>query len=182
MGVRGAFSMVTPDEYHTLIQAADATAVTEFLEETDESRSRGTNAIGLMDKAWHGAFCVLPDGLLNTDVVPGLGTPEEFGTQRIYWAPFDAAFLVINQGRVPSIATALESHDEARCRSRYFALAEGYPRPKKWWGYRGPKPHWYAEYVSEDDFDYVLSHCRNAATFFREAAKREMGVIFTAIG
>ena len=67
-------------------------------------------------------------------------------------------------------------------KDRYFALLEPLPRRKGWRGLFAKRRHWYADFVSEEDFEYVMGYCSDALRFFEEALADSRPVMFEGAG
>ena len=185
MGARGAFYILSIEKYTAFVSAPDRAAFLDEFERLNEGETTGLfgeGGVGLMDKAWWAMFCILPPGAIDTDRVPCLGDPTSFGTQRLYTDVGGRSWSLLSPSRVQSAAAAWPAFDEGLLRGRYFALGEPVPRTKGWRGLFATRQHWYAEFVSEDDFVYVMGYLDNAGRLLSQAAARAEAVMFEGGG
>ena len=181
MGARGAFIALSPEQYETLVAAPSRRA---FRERYDTiQRSLPLDRLGYMDKAWWGLLCVLPKGLLDTDRVASLGKVSEFGSQRIYvYAIADWYLSLLSPTRVRAIASVWQTLDMETLKRAYFALGKPIPRPKGLRGLFHSRYHWYAEHVSQQDWEYVSDYCRGAQEFFDKTCRESLAALFEGSG
>ena len=180
MGTRGAFYKLPTERYRKLVSAPDFDSFLdefELLNRDENVGLFGEGDVGLMDKAWWGLFCILPQGIIDTDHVDCLGEPTEIGTQQLY-ATGGRYWALLSVSRVQSIVPKWQGLDKAVLKDRYFSLLDPLPRPKGWRGLFAKRRHWYADFVSEEDFEYVVAYCSDALQFFEEASADNRPVMF----
>ena len=140
--------------------------------------------VGDLDKAWWGIVCILPDGLLDTDQIAGLGAPVPFGTQKMYIDHRrDFYISLLSAERVCAISEKWQRISRESLSPRYFELGKTHRRELgilKWlWPW---KRHWYHEYVSDDDFEYVWEYCESSKDFFAKSARKQYAVLLRGSG
>ncbi len=184
MGARGAFYKLSIGQYRQFLSAPDRESflqVFETLNEDEDTGLFGEDDVGLMDKAWWGLFCILPQGIIDTDPIDCLGEPTEFGTQQLYVVE-GRYWSLLSVARIQAIVPQWRRLDRAVLKDRYFALLEPLPRRKGWRGLFGKRRHWYADFVSEEDFEYVMGYCSDALRFLEEALADSRPVMFEGAG
>lgn len=181
MAARGAFLKLDPEQYEALTKAPTRRAFRDRFDEIQKSLP--TDRIGYMDKAWWGLFCILPAGLLDSDPVVSFGRTAALGSQKIYIGAVDDRYLsLFSSTRVGEIASAWKSIDVDGLRTAYFALAKPAPRARGLLGLIYRPHHWYAEFVSEQDWEYVFDYCLGAQEFFQQASQGSLAALFEGSG
>lgn len=177
MGARGAFLKLDVQQYNRLTKAESHREFRDRFEEIESSTT--TDRIALMDKAWWGMFCILPPGLLSSDPVASLGKRRELGSQSLYIHAINDRYLsLFSPTRVGEIASTWKSVNVADLKAAYFSLVNPLPRARGLLGLFYRPRHWYAEFVSDDDWEYVFDYCVGAQEFFERASDESMAALF----
>ena len=175
MGARGAFLKLDPGQYEALTRIQNRSEFRDRFEEIDTSIP--TDRIGLMDKAWWGLFCILPMGLLDSDPVALRGRTTTLGSQKVY-----TGLSFFSSTRVREIVSRWKSIEVADLRAAYFAVAQPLPKARGLWGLIYRPRHWYAKFVTEEDWEYVFDYCHGAQEFFQQASQESLAALFEGAG
>jgi Domain of unknown function (DUF1877) len=162
MAGRGVHFALTADQVDALLAASDDEERRAVVEEIEEEGWEEADAQET-DKAWDAIHRCLADGTLE----PGAGSyplnKAILGGQPLYEGD-DYIMALVMPHEVKEVAAALAGLDQDWLRTRYQALAATD----------------YAEFVSDDDFEYTWDWFAPLKAFYQKAASTGRAVLFTA--